>query len=136
VLTLTAGVQAAVATMSGSVALLGDSLHDVADALTALPLGVAFVLARRPPSARCTYAYGCAEDLAGIAVVLAIVASAGLVGCAGNELVARYGIRVGRRIGSAALVADGLHARSGSYTSLDLVAGSLRSVHRLTAAGG
>jgi cation diffusion facilitator family transporter len=149
VLGLTAVVQVAVVAASGSVALLGDSLHNVADALTAAPLAVAFVLGRRPPSARYTYGYGRAEDLAGIAVVVAIAASAalsawatidrlfdpapvdhlgaviaaGLIGCAGNELVARHRIRVGTRIGSAALVADGLHARSDSCTSLALVAG-------------
>jgi cation diffusion facilitator family transporter len=151
VLTFTAVLQAVVVVASGSVALLGDSLHNVADALTALPLAVAFVLGRRPPSARYTYGYGRAEDLAGILVVLAIavsaglsawasfgrlldpapidhvgaVVAAGLVGCAGNELVARHRIRVGRRIGSAALVADGLHARSDSCTSLALVVGAL-----------
>ena len=150
VLGLTALVQVAVVVASGSVALLGDSLHNVADALTAAPLAVAFALGRRPPSARYTYGYGRAEDLAGIAVVVAIAASAalsawatidrlfdpapvdhvgaviaaGLVGCAGNELVARHRIGVGRRIGSAALVADGLHARSDSCTSLALVAGA------------
>jgi cation diffusion facilitator family transporter len=151
ILTLTAVVQAVVVVASGSVALLGDSLHNVADALTALPLAVAFALGRRPPSARYTYGYGRAEDLAGVAVVVAITASAvlaawasvqrlldpspidhvgavvaaGLVGCVGNELVARHRIRVGRRIGSAALVADGLHARSDGCTSLALVAGAL-----------
>jgi cation diffusion facilitator family transporter len=151
VLGATALVQAAVVSASGSVALLGDFLHNVADALTALPLAVAFALGRRPPSARYTYGYGRAEDLAGIAVVVAIalsavlsgwasihrlldpapvdhvgaVVAAGIVGCAGNELVARHRIRVGRRIGSAALVADGLHARSDSCTSLALVVGAL-----------
>jgi cation diffusion facilitator family transporter len=151
VLGLTALVQAVVVAASGSVALLGDTLHNVADALTALPLAVAFALGRRPPSDRYTYGYGRAEDLAGMAVVVIIAASAGLsgwasihrlvdpgrvdhvgavvaaglVGCAGNELVARHRIRVGRRIGSAALVAEGLHARCDSGTSLALVVGAL-----------
>ena len=134
VLAVTALVQAAVTVASGSVALFGDTLHNAADALTAVPLGVAFVLGRRPPTRRYTYGYGQAEDLAGIAIVmviaassalagyaaitrllhprhvsdLAAVAAAALIGFAGNELVAVYRIRTGRRIGSAALVADGL----------------------------
>jgi cation diffusion facilitator family transporter len=147
---VTAVVQAAVVALSGSVALLGDTLHNAADALTAVPLGIAFLLGRRPPNRRYTYGYGRAEDLAGIAIVLTIavssvaaaytavdrllhpqdvshlwaVALAGLTGFAGNELVARYRIRVGRRIGSAALVADGLHARTDGFTSLAVVAGA------------
>ncbi len=147
---LTATVQAIVVAVSGSVALLGDTLHNVADAATAIPLLIAFTLARRPPSSRFTYGYGRAEDLAGIAVLVMIalssglaafeaidrlahprpvghlgaVAAAGLVGFAGNELVARYRIRIGRRIGSAALVADGLHARTDGFTSLAVLAGA------------
>jgi cation diffusion facilitator family transporter len=144
---ITAALQAVVVFLSGSVALLGDTLHNFADALTAVPLGVAFVLARRPPTRRYTYGFGRAEDLAGIMIVAFIAASAGLagfeavrrllhpaevrylpavaiagvVGFAGNELVARYRIRVGRRIGSAALVADGLHARTDGFTSLGVL---------------
>jgi cation diffusion facilitator family transporter len=140
VLGMTAVIQLAVTVLSGSVALLGDTLHNAADALTALPLGVAFVLGRRPPTRRYTYGYGRAEDLAGIVIVVMIaassalaayeaitrllhphrvtdliaVAAAALAGFAGNELAARYRIRTGRKIGSAALVADGLHARTGS----------------------
>jgi len=143
-------VQAAVVALSGSVALLGDTLHNGADALTAVPLGIAFMLAKRPPTRRYTYGYGRAEDLAGVAIVLAIAASslaagyaaiqrladpqpishlpavalAALTGFAGNELVARYRIRVGRRIGSAALVADGLHARTDGFTSLAVLLGT------------
>src|SRR5215470_1964798 len=130
----TAVLQAVVVAVSGSVALLGDTLHNAADALTAVPLGIAFVVGRRPASRRYTYGYGRAEDLAGVAIVLVIAASsalaayaaitrlahprpvsnlaavavAALIGFTGNELVARYRIRVGRKIGSAALVADGL----------------------------
>ncbi|GAT70017.1 cation diffusion facilitator transporter [Planomonospora sphaerica] len=141
---LTAAAQAVIVVLSGSVALLGDTVHNAADALTAVPLGIAFVLGRRRPNHRYTYGYGRAEDLAGIVIVLTIaasavlagwtavdrllhpqpvshlgaVAAAGLAGFAGNELVARYRIRVGRRIGSAALVADGLHARADGFTSL------------------
>lgn len=149
-LAATAVIQAAVVAASGSVALLGDTLHNAADALTVVPLAIAFVLGRRPPTRRYTYGYGRAEDLAGVAIVLAIAASsiaaaataigrlahpqevtnllavagAALVGFAGNELVARYRIRVGRRIGSAALVADGLHARTDGFTSLAVLAGA------------
>ncbi len=149
-LLVTALLQAGVVVASGSVALLGDTLHNAADALTALPLAIAFTLGRRPASRRYTYGYGRAEDLAGLVVVLLIagsaagagyqavdrllhprqvhtlwlVAAAGLVGFAGNELVARYRIVVGRRIGSAALVADGLHARTDGLTSLAVVLGA------------
>jgi cation diffusion facilitator family transporter len=145
----TAVVQALVVWLSGSVALLGDTLHNLADALTAVPLAIAFRLGRRPATRRYTYGYGRAEDLAGIAIVLFIaasaavaaleavrrlrhpedvrylgaVAAAALVGFAGNELVARYRIAVGRRIGSAALVADGLHARSDGFASLAVLRG-------------
>ncbi len=146
-LAVTAVLQAVVVVSSGSVALLGDTLHNVADALTAVPLLFAFALAKRQPSARYPYGYGRAEDLAGVFVVamialsavlagwqaidrlihpqqvtaLAAVAGAGVVGFLGNEWVARYRITVGRRIGSAALVADGLHARTDGLTSLAVV---------------
>jgi cation diffusion facilitator family transporter len=149
VLGATAAIQAIVVAFSGSVALLGDTLHNAADALTAVPLGVAFVIGRRPPNRRYTYGYGRAEDLAGVAIVLVIAASsalaayeavdrlahphrvsnllavavAALVGFTGNETVARYRIRVGRRIGSAALEADGLHARTDGLTSLAVLLG-------------
>ncbi|WP_435612432.1 cation diffusion facilitator family transporter [Streptomyces sp. bgisy159] len=150
VLAATALAQAAVVLASGSVALLGDTVHNTADALTAVPLGVAFVLGRRAATRRFTYGYGRAEDLAGIVIVLTIAASAAfagwtavgrlldprpvehvgvvavasLVGFAGNEWVARHRIRVGRSIGSAALVADGLHARTDGFTSLAVLLGA------------
>ncbi|WP_043668188.1 cation diffusion facilitator family transporter [Streptomyces xylophagus] len=150
VLGVTALVQAVVVVVSGSVALLGDTVHNAADALTAVPLGIAFVLGRRAATRRFTYGYGRAEDLAGIAIVLTIAASAAfaawaavdrlfdprpvthvpvvavaaLVGFVGNEWVARYRIRVGREIGSAALVADGLHARTDGFTSLAVLIGA------------
>ena len=149
-LAATAIVQAVVVVFSGSVALLGDTLHNVADALTAIPLLIAFALARRPPTRRFTYGYGRAEDLAGLFVIAMIALSAGLaateaiirllhphhvsylwvvalaavVGFVGNEFVARYRIRVGHRIGSAALVADGLHARTDGFTSLAVLVGA------------
>ncbi len=139
-----AAIQALVTALSGSVALLGDTLHNAADALTAVPLGIAFLAGPRPASRRYTYGYGRAEDLAGVLVVaviavsaalaatqaigrlahprpvtgLAAVALAALAGCAGNEVAARYRIRTGRAIGSAALVADGLHARADGLASL------------------
>jgi len=150
VLGATAALQAVVVAFSRSVALLGDTLHNVADALTAVPLGIAFVVGRRPATRRYTYGYGRAEDLAGIVIVVTIAASsalaayeaverlmhprevrhlpyvavAALIGFAGNEIVARYRVGVGRRIGSAALVADGLHARTDGFTSLAVLLGA------------
>lgn len=150
ILLATSALQASVVIVSGSVALLADTIHNLADALTAIPLGVAFLLSRRPPSRRFTYGLGRVEDLAGAAVVamiaasalvaawesmrrlthpapvqhLLVVALAGVVGFAGNEVVAGYRVRVGRRIGSAALVADGYHARADGLTSLGVVIGA------------
>ncbi|WP_045740332.1 cation diffusion facilitator family transporter [Actinoplanes rectilineatus] len=147
VLSVTAALQAVIFVFSGSVALLGDTLHNVADALTAVPLGIAFLLGRRAATRAYTYGFGRAEDLAGIVIVAVIAASsiaaawtaidrlanpqdmthipwvlaAGVIGFIGNEIVARYRITVGRRIGSAALVADGLHARTDGFTSLAVV---------------
>jgi cation diffusion facilitator family transporter len=144
-------LQFAVVLASGSVALLADTIHNFSDALTAVPLWVAFNLARRPPSRRYTYGYGRAEDLAGLFIVAVValsavlaawqsvdrllhphdvqnlwwVLAAGLIGFAGNETVAGYRIRIGRRIGSAALVADGVHARTDGFTSLAVVAGAV-----------
>ena len=150
-LTATAVIQLVVALASGSVALLNDTFHNFADAFTALPLWLAFSLGRRSPTARYPFGYGRAEDLAGGAVVamiavsaaiaaweavdrllhphgvhyLGAVIAASLVGFAGNELVARHRIRVGREIGSAALVADGLHARTDGISSLGVLAGAI-----------
>ncbi len=147
---VTTVIQAAVVVLSGSVALLGDTMHNASDALIAIPLAVAFVIGRRPPNRRYTYGYGRAEDLAGIVIVLMIalsavlvaweaitrlihphratdlaaVAGAAVAGFAGNEVVARYRMRVGRKIGSAALVADGLHARADGFTSLAVLVGA------------
>lgn len=151
VLLVTAAIQALVVIASGSVALLGDTLHNGADALTAVPLALAFRLGRRPPTRRFTYGFGKAEDLAGVVVIaligssavlaayvaidrllhpqkishLGFVMAAAAVGAVGNELVAQYRIRTGRHIGSAALEADGLHARTDGITSLLVLAGAI-----------
>lgn len=146
----TAVAQLVIVALSGSVALLADTVHNFSDALTAVPLWIAFALSRRAATRRYTYGFGRAEDLAGLFVIAMIalsaaiagiesvrrlinpiaiehvgwVAAAGLVGFIGNELVALYRIRVGRRIGSAALVADGLHARTDGFTSLAVILGA------------
>lgn len=144
-------LQALMVAFTASVALLADTIHNFADALTAVPLWIAFVLARRAFSRRYTYGYGRAEDLAGMFIVFVVALSAvlagweaitrffhpvdirnawlliiaGLIGFAGNEIVAIYRIRVGRRIGSAALMADGVHARLDGFTSLSVVIGAI-----------
>ncbi len=149
-LLVTAGFQVVVFAISSSVGLLADTIHNFGDAFTAIPLGLAFVIGRRVPTRRYTYGFGRAEDLAGVVVVLVIagsavvsawgavdrlihprhvtnlgwVAVAGVVGFLGNELAARYRIRIGHQIGSAALVADGHHARADGFTSLAVVAGA------------
>ena len=149
-LIITALLQSVAVVLTGSVALLGDTVHNFADALTALPLWLAFNLGRRGRTRRYTYGYGKAEDIAGIFIVLAIAASASvaayqsiqrffypqevrslgvvivasLIGFVGNELVAAYRIRVGRAIGSAALVADGFHSRIDGLTSLTVLVGA------------
>ncbi len=149
-LVVTAAFQVAIVVISGSVALAADTIHNFSDALTAVPLWIAFSLGTRAATKRYTYGYGRAEDLAGLFVIAMIalsalvagyesvmrlvhpvaignlgwVAAAGVVGFVGNELVALYRIRVGRRIGSAALVADGLHARTDGFTSLAVVFGA------------
>lgn len=151
VLAVTALAQLAIVLLTGSVALLADTIHNFTDALTAIPLLIAFRLGRRPPTRRFTYGYHRAEDLAGLGIVLmialavapaalqaldrlrhpapiehvGIVLAAGAIGFLGNEAVALYRIRVGRRIGSAALVADGLHARADGLTSLGVVGGAI-----------
>lgn len=147
----TALFQVVVVALSGSVALLADTIHNVADAATAIPLGVAFLLTRRAASRRFTYGLGRVEDFAGLIIVVVIAASAlatfyetfrrlfhpqpvellwavmlaSVVGFLGNEAVAVFRIRVGRQIGSAALIADGYHARVDGWTSLAVLAGAL-----------
>lgn len=147
----TAIFQIAIVLLSSSVALLADTIHNFGDAATAIPLWIAFALARRKPSKRFTYGYGRVEDLAGVAIVLMILLSAALacyesidrlfhpqrveylwavvvasvVGFIGNEAVAIFRIRVGKEIGSAALIADGYHARVDGLTSLAVLVGAV-----------
>lgn len=144
-------LQLVVVLISGSVALLADTIHNFSDALTAVPLWVAFVLGRRAATRRYSYGFGRAEDLAGLFIVVVValsavlaawqsidrllhpepiqnlgwVVAAGVIGFIGNEIVAIYRIRVGQRIGSAALVADGVHARTDGFTSLAVVLGAV-----------
>jgi cation diffusion facilitator family transporter len=147
----TALAQAVVVAVTGSAALLADTIHNIGDAATAIPLWAAFRLGTRPPTKRFTYGYGRFEDLAGVAIVIIILASAvavgytsvqrllhpepvaylwavaaaGIIGFAGNEAVALFRIKVGKEIGSAALVADGYHARVDGLTSLAVLLGAL-----------
>ena len=150
ILAITAAAQIGVVLMSGSVALLADAIHNVGDAGTAIPLWFAFLLARRKPNKTFTYGYGRVEDIAGVLIVVIILFSAmfagyeaivrllhpqpitalgwvvlaGIAGFVGNEVVAVLRIRVGREIDSAALIADGYHARTDGLTSLAVVAGA------------
>ncbi|MFI5324158.1 MAG: cation diffusion facilitator family transporter [Thermodesulfobacteriota bacterium] len=150
-LMITALLQAVVVILSGSIALLADTIHNFGDAATAIPLGVAFILAKSKPSKRFTYGYGRVEDLAGIIIVLIIlfsalvagyesvtrllhpqkighlyaVIAASIIGFLGNEAVAIFRIRVGKEIGSAALIADGYHARVDGWTSLAVLFGAM-----------
>lgn len=151
ILLITTALQFAVVLVTGSVALLADTVHNFSDALTAIPLWVAFILGRRAASHRYTYGFGRVEDLAGLFIVFVVLLSAivaawqsverlihprpvenlgwliaaGVIGFLGNEAVAVYRIRIGRRIGSAALVADGVHARTDGFTSLAVVVGAI-----------
>jgi cation diffusion facilitator family transporter len=147
---ITAVIQIFIVYISGSVALLADTIHNFGDASTAIPLAIAFSLARRKPSKRFSYGYGRVEDLAGVIIVFLIlfsavvagyesvtrffnpqpighlqaVAAAGIIGCVGNEIVAQFRMKVGKEIGSAALIADGYHARVDGFTSLAVLIGA------------
>ena len=147
----TALVQIVVVILSGSVGLLADTIHNFGDAATAIPLWVAFALARWKPTRRFTYGYGRVEDLAGVAIVLTITFSAvvagyetvtrflhpqpvgylwavmiaSIIGFIGNEAVAVFRIKVGKEIQSAALIADGYHARTDGWTSLAVLFGAV-----------
>ena len=150
-LALTTLFQASIAIAGGSAGLLAETIHNLADIATAFPIWIAFILARREANRRFTYGYGRAEDIAGAIVLLFILGSAVLsaiesidhllnprtptlielgmlaavVGIIGNEAVARYKIKVGRQIGSAALIADGKHSRADGLTSLAAFVGLL-----------
>jgi cation diffusion facilitator family transporter len=153
-LAFTTVLQVVIVVLSGSVALLADTVHNLGDALNSVPLLIAFYLARRAATRRYTYGYGRAEDIAGVIIVLSILFSAGfifwesfnrlldpqpveripwvaaaaIIGFIGNEAVAMFQIRTGKRIGSESLIVDGLHARIDGITSLVVlvaVAGSL-----------
>lgn len=145
----TAILQMAIVAISGSIALLADTVHNLGHAVTTIPLVIAFRLGRKAATSRYPYGYRRAEDLAGVLIALVIAASvvlivwesvdalinphpltnlwwvfaAGLVGFLGNEIVAVYRIRTGRRIGSAALIAEGQHARADGLTSIAVVVG-------------
>ncbi len=147
----TAVFQLVIVLYSGSVALLADTIHNFGDALTAVPLWIAFRMSVRKPTKRFSYGYGRVEDLAGVAIVLTIlfsailagyesvnrlfhpqeirfvfaVMAAALIGAAGNEAVAIFRVRVGKEIKSAALIADGYHARVDALTSLAVFFGAL-----------
>jgi len=151
VLIVTASVQVFVVLLSGSVALLVDTIHNFSDAATAMPLWIAFSLSQWQPSKKFTYGYGRVEELAGVAIVFAILLSAivtgyesinrlfhartvehlwaviaaSFVGFLGNEAVAMLRIEVGEEIGSTALIADGHHARIDGFTSLAVVVSTL-----------
>jgi cation diffusion facilitator family transporter len=150
-LAVTALLQLVVVFLSGSVALLADTIHNFGDAATAIPLAIAFGFARRKPSRRFSFGYGRVEDLAGVAIILTILVSAiiagyeslqrlahpqevsylgvvivaSIIGFVGNEAVAIFRIRVGREISSAALIADGYHARIDGWTSLAVLFGAI-----------
>jgi len=151
ILMTTFTIQVIIVVYTGSVALLADTIHNLGDAVTAIPLGIAFLFALRKPSKRFTYGFGRVEDLAGAIIVLIILFSAivagyqsveriihplpiqniwaviiaSIIGFIGNEGVALFRIRVGREIGSAALVADGYHARIDGFTSLAVLVGAI-----------
>lgn len=144
-----AAAELAVAVISSSAGVLADGLHNLGDLSTTVALAAAFILSRRAPTRRFPYGYHRGEDLAGLFVLLLIVASAvasgvtsiehlvhgthlsgygaavavALVGFAGNEGVARYKIVAGRRLGSVALIADGKHSRVDGFASLAAAAG-------------
>lgn len=149
-LTLTTVIQIVIVYFSGSTALFADTVHNLGDGANSIPLLIAFALQRRGRTRQFTYGYGRTEDLAGVIIVVLIafsaavagyesirkiidpqpisylgwVALAALVGFIGNEAVAWLQIRTGRQIGSAALIADGQHARVDGITSLAVLIGA------------
>ncbi len=150
-LAATALLQVLLVGITGSVALLADTIHNLGDALTAIPLWIAFRLGQWKPTRRFTYGYGRVEDLAGVVIVgiillsalitgylsverllhpqpisyVGAVIAASLIGFVGNEAVAIFRMRIGKEIGSAALIADGYHARADGWTSLSVLFGAV-----------
>ncbi len=150
-LMITGVFQLFVVYISSSAALLADTIHNFADAMTAIPLWIAFSLSRRKPTRNLTYGYGRSEDIAGILILFVIIVSAviavyesilkfqsvdnishiywvmaaAVIGFIGNEIVAQYRIKTGEKIGSAALVADGKHSRIDGLTSLGVLVGAV-----------
>ncbi|MDP3092054.1 MAG: cation diffusion facilitator family transporter [Nitrospira sp.] len=150
-LAATALLQILIVGITGSVALLADTIHNLGDALTAIPLWIAFRLGQWQPTRRFTYGYGRVEDVAGVVIVgimllsalitgylsverllhpqpisyVGAVIAASLIGFVGNEAVAIFRIRVGKEIGSTALIADGYHARADGLTSLSVLFGAV-----------
>jgi len=150
-LLITALFQVLIVAISGSVALLADTIHNFGDASTAIPLWIAFRIVRMKPTKRFSYGFGRVEDLAGVIIVIVILFSAivagyesiqrlfnpqpvtnlwavviaSILGFLGNELVAIFRLRVGKEIHSAALIADGYHARVDGLTSLGVLAGAI-----------
>ncbi len=148
---LTALLELIVVFFTGSISLLADSLHNFGDAATAIPLGAAFLLSKKKPTSQFTYGLGRAEDLAGLAIIAIIAVStaialyesinrffhpiavhnlwavmiASIIGFIGNEAVATFRIKEGKKMGSAALVADGHHARADGFVSLAVFAGAV-----------
>lgn len=140
VLGVTAALQAVVFVLSGSVALLADLIHNGGDALTAIPLGIAFMLRSERGERWAGYAVVAtiffSACIAAYEAVLRLIhpqdlgylvplAGAGLIGFVGNELAARVRLRAGARLDSPALVADGHHARVDSYVSLGVIASAV-----------
>ncbi len=150
-LLVTALFQVVIVYISGSAALLADTIHNFADAFTSIPLWIAFSLSRRKSTKKLTYGYGRSEDIAGIIIIGVILISAviavyesvekfyslesirnsgwviaaSIIGFIGNEFVAHYRINTGKEIGSAALVADGQHSRIDGLTSLAVLFGAV-----------
>ncbi|MEJ5997031.1 cation diffusion facilitator family transporter [Corynebacterium sp. H130] len=153
----TAVLQIFIVAISGSVGLLADTIHNLGHLITTIPLIIAFRLGNRPPTSRFTYGLRRAEDLVGLFIGLVIAGSAALIfidafqalrhprpmdnigwvlaaaiiGALGNEIVAQYRIRAGRKVGSAALIAEGQHARTDALTSLAVIIGALGAMFGL-----
>lgn len=140
VLGLAALAQTVVFVLSGSIALLADLIHNFGDALTAVPLGIAFALrselAERRAGLAVVGAIFISACVAGVEAVmrlvhpsapthLAVLALAGAVGYLGNFIAARIRTAAGRRLDSAALIADGEHAHADAYVSLAVIASAI-----------